>query len=68
MNFFMDSWLYTEHRKDRQLLEQEKKAKSKEGAEENDSKTMKWQVVGEKKPEVPTMNGVANTAFESDHL
>ncbi|XP_016767384.1 uncharacterized protein LOC100578557 isoform X2 [Apis mellifera] len=59
-------WLYTEHRKDRQLLEQEKKAKSKE--EENDSKIAKWQVVSEKKPEVPTMNGIANAAFESDHL
>lgn len=64
--FFMNSWLYTEHRKDRQLLEQEKKAKSKE--EENDSKIAKWQVVSEKKPEVPTMNGIANAAFESDHL
>ncbi|CAD1474217.1 unnamed protein product, partial [Heterotrigona itama] len=53
--------------KDRQLLEQEK-VKSKEGPEENDLKTTKWQVVGEKKPEVPTMNGVANAAFESDHL
>ncbi|KAK9307203.1 hypothetical protein QLX08_002380 [Tetragonisca angustula] len=60
-------WLYTEHRKDRQQLEQEK-VKSKEGPEENDLRTTKWQVVGEKKSEVPTMNGVANAAFESDHL
>ena len=67
MNFLTNSWLYTEHRKDRQQLEQEK-VKSKEGPEENDLRTTKWQVVGEKKSEVPTMNGVANAAFESDHL
>lgn len=61
-------WLYTEHRKDRKMLEQEKKAESKvEEADENDSKTEKWQT-SEKKTEVPTMNGVANAAFESDHL
>lgn len=67
MNFLTNSWLYTEHRKDRQLLEQEK-VKSKEGPEENDLRTTKWQAVGEKKSEVPTMNGIANAAFESDHL
>ncbi|XP_003703016.1 putative peptidoglycan muropeptide transporter SLC46 [Megachile rotundata] len=62
-------WLYTEHRRDRKLLEEDKKAKSKvEEADENDSKTEKWQTAGEKKTEVPTMNGVANAAFESDHL
>lgn len=63
-------WLYTEHRKDRRLLEQEKKAKSKvEGQEESDSKVAaKWQISGEKKSEVPTMNGVTNAAFEFDRL
>ncbi|XP_029035548.1 solute carrier family 46 member 3 [Osmia bicornis bicornis] len=62
-------WLYTEHRRDRQLLEQEKKAKSKAGEQDDsDSKTEKWQIIGEKKTEVRTMNGVANAAFESDRL
>ncbi|XP_034174522.1 putative peptidoglycan muropeptide transporter SLC46 [Osmia lignaria lignaria] len=62
-------WLYTEHRRDRQLLEQEKKAKSKaEEQDDSDSKTEKWQIIGEKKTEVRTMNGVANAAFESDRL
>ncbi|XP_053980354.1 solute carrier family 46 member 3 [Hylaeus volcanicus] len=60
-------WLYTEHRRDRQLLEQEKKAKNMvEGQEESDSKTAKWQITVEKKSEVPAMNGITNAAFESD--
>ncbi|XP_033336856.1 putative peptidoglycan muropeptide transporter SLC46 [Megalopta genalis] len=61
-------WLYTEHRGDRQLLEQENKSSNKvDGQEvEGDSKQNKWQISGDKKTDVPTMNGVTNAAFEAD--
>ncbi|XP_078036330.1 putative peptidoglycan muropeptide transporter SLC46 [Augochlora pura] len=62
-------WLYTEHRRDRQLLEQEtnKSSNKADGQEtEGDPRQTKWQISGEKKTDVPTMNGVTNAAFEAD--
>ncbi|XP_076655497.1 putative peptidoglycan muropeptide transporter SLC46 [Halictus rubicundus] len=61
-------WLYTEHRRDRQLLEQEKSASIKPEVQETegDPRKAKWQIASEKKPEGPTMNGVTNAAFEAD--
>ncbi|KAG7213427.1 hypothetical protein KM043_002711 [Ampulex compressa] len=64
-------WLYTEHQKDRALQENEEKGKSgrkSEVLEESDQRATKLQIVGEKKPEVPTTNGIDNSAFESEHL
>ncbi|XP_076247991.1 putative peptidoglycan muropeptide transporter SLC46 isoform X2 [Calliopsis andreniformis] len=63
------SWLYTEHRKDVQLLEQENKLKTEvENQEGRTSNPFKQQITNNKISEVPITNNVTNVIFQSDEL
>ncbi|KAI4495465.1 hypothetical protein M0802_008679 [Mischocyttarus mexicanus] len=63
-------WLYSEHRKDRIILEREMKIKTND--DEQDEKIKKVLATSERKDEsccvVATMNGVDNMAFETERL
>lgn len=65
MDLYPIRWLYTEHRRDRIILERETKAKAID--EEQDEKTMKVLSISERK-ESCAANGVENMAFETEHL
>ncbi|XP_014613839.1 PREDICTED: uncharacterized protein LOC106792153 [Polistes canadensis] len=59
-------WLYSEHRRDRILLERETNVNVND--EEQDEKITKVLTISERKESCCATNGVENMAFETEHL